>query len=41
MSASPEGGITLFVIEMTPWRWLLLALISILLAYAIDRPGRR
>ena len=41
MSASPEGDMAVFMIEMTPWRWLLLALISILLAYALDRPGRR
>ena len=41
MSDSPEGDMALFVIDMTPWRWLLVALISILLAYALDRPGRR
>ena len=41
MSASPDGDMALFVIDMTPWRWLLVALIAVLLAYVLDRPGRR
>ena len=40
MSAYPEGDLAFFVIEMTPWRWLLLALIAVLLAYVLDRPKR-
>ena len=32
MSAYLEGDLAVFVIDMTPWRWLLVALIAVLLA---------
>ena len=41
MSAAPEGDLANFFIDLTPLRWLLLALITVLLVYVLDRPKRR
>lgn len=40
MSACPEGDLAVIVFDMTPWRWLLLVLTAVLLAYVLDRPKR-